>query len=119
VETHLTGESYDFRVYLKEESDDNSNCSLFSILAIHRATGRCSSINNLNSILSELGVDSCQSKYEDSFWLLNKREGLKLYKFALNILKNKYLTYVEGILDEDRASGDWEGIYDNGIVICD
>lgn len=84
----------------------------FSILAIDKKTSRCSSINNLNPILGELGVDYQDCRFADSSWVLPYKLVESLFHKARNLLLSpEFLEYLENYLDLDREEGEWENIY--------
>ena len=88
----------------------------FSILAINKKTYLCSSINNLNLILSELEID-CQSaswrnQFDDSSWILPYGLAKSLFYKAKNLFSDiDFLAFLESYLDLDREEGEWENIY--------
>jgi len=103
------GAKYDYKIIL--DNEENLRHCDFSIIAVCKQTNRCSSINNLNPILSELAVDPANPKYEDSSWCLSDAEGRRLFKKAAALLDSSdYIKYLEGRLDEDRACGEWEAL---------
>ncbi len=84
----------------------------FSILAIDKKTNLCSSINNLNLILSELEIDCKDSRFADSSWILPYELGKSLYYKAKNLFSDKeFLAFLENYLDLDREESEWENIY--------
>jgi hypothetical protein len=104
MEKFYESDKYKDRVILE---NDSALCGL-SILVICKQTGRCSSINNLNQMLEDLGVDPTKSKYEDSSWVLSRKEAQKLYKRTVRLFNNGYAKFLEVYLDEDRSYGEWE-----------
>jgi hypothetical protein len=94
--TRFPGKRYDFEIRL----DGDSRFSAFSIRAICKDTLKYSSINNLNTILSILGIDADNRKYEDSWWELTTREANKLATIIKQDLPSPYfIDYLEGKLD--------------------
>jgi len=83
----------------------------FSILAIDKKTNLCSSINNLNLILSELGIDYQDSRFADSSWILPNESVKSLFRKARNLLSDmEFLKSLEDYLDLDRKEGEWENV---------
>lgn len=83
----------------------------FFIVAQCLFSKRYSFINNLNPILSELGISSDNNKYYDSRWVLTKNEVEKLGRMAKNFLSNVHFrNYIEKKLDEDREYCEWENV---------
>jgi len=83
----------------------------FYIKAKHKSIRRFSCINNLNTILLELGVDVNDNKYQDSRWILSKNEVRKLGRISYELLSDtSFREYLEKKLDEDRKCGEWENI---------
>lgn len=99
---NIQGKKYDFKIKAGGEC--------FYIKVKHKSTGRFSCINNLNTILSGLGVDMYNDdKYQDSWWILPKNKARKFGKIAKEILfDKKFRDYLEEKLDEDRKCGEWE-----------
>ena len=86
-----------------------SDGEMFHIEAVHLQSLRCSCINNLNPILSHLGVDPEDRRYEDSSWVVSAEQCQRFYYKAVAFLSDAgFRQYVEAILDEDRALGEWE-----------
>jgi len=107
VITCVRGRNYNFEIVLENGRKD----SCFFIRAICKSTKRSSCINNLNVILSEFNVDIDARKYEDSSWVLPKREAKNLAAKGKNLLfDSSFRDYIESCLDEDRAIGEWENI---------
>ncbi len=103
----FTGNKYNFSIIY----ESGGEVGLFSIRAIDPATGRYSSINNLNTILDELGVDPWDEKFVDSVWVLDYSEAAEFEKIAVNLLTDKtFVEYLERRLDEDRSYGEWENV---------
>ena len=100
----IMGNWYRFEVVAEGE--------LFYIQAVELQSLRCSCINNLNPILSELGVDPCEDRrYEDSSWVLPARQARRFFPRAVSFLSDDgFRNYVERVLDEDRAFGEWENV---------
>lgn len=103
--TKIEGEKYNYEIV--SENEDEDLC--FFIKAIHKLTGRFSSINNLNAILSEFNIGIDDPKIEDSMWVLTKEDARYLGETAKQILSDpSFRDYLERQLDEDRTSGEWE-----------
>ena len=103
----LSGEKYNYQVI----TDRNGESCLFSFRAIDPSTGRYSSINNLNTMLDEFGVNPYDERYTDSVWVLDNSEADRFEKIAVDLLSDKTsVEYLEGELDEDRQCGEWENI---------
>jgi len=99
----VRGKKYNFKIL------GENNC--FYIKAKHKLTRRTSCINNLNIILSELGVDVNDSKFVNSFWIISQKDVRKFGKIAKEVLSDKsFRNYLEEKLDEDRKCGEWENI---------
>lgn len=65
-------------------------------------------MTNVNLILSELGVDCVNSRFNDTSWKVSILEGEKLKAKAVEFLSDKeFLRHVEDALDEDRECGEW------------
>ena len=98
----VEGKKYRLEVFSRDSG--------FAIRAICKSSRRYSCINNLNTILSELGVDPEDPKFEDSWWELPTiEEAEELTDHAKELLRDrKFLFYLEGKLDEDRSYGEWE-----------
>jgi len=105
------GDKYNFRIIYEEV---NKNECSWTLKSICKKTNRYSGINNLNPVLSELGIDedTMCGKFEDSFgWEVSKREMKKFNKIVKSFLTSeKYLKYLESKLDEDRSQGEWENV---------
>ncbi|HEX9896309.1 MAG TPA: hypothetical protein VGA85_01435 [Dehalococcoidales bacterium] len=102
--TKFPGKRYNFEILAEKDR----RYSTFSIRAISKDTGKYSSINNLNTILSELGVDNDNPKCEDSFWVLTVKEADKFTEIIRQDLSSPSFTdYLESKLDEDRECGEW------------
>jgi hypothetical protein len=71
------GTKYSFEVMMYGDRDD---CAFF-IRAICKVTKRTTCINNLNTILSELGVDAYDDKFGDSMWEVTKKEAKRFLEF--------------------------------------
>lgn len=84
----------------------------FSILAIDNKTNLCSSINNLNLILSELEIDCQDYQFDDSSWILPYGLAKSLFLKAKNLFSDiEFIGFVESYLDFDREEGEWENVY--------
>ncbi|MBI2652120.1 hypothetical protein HYX00_01530 [Candidatus Woesearchaeota archaeon] len=90
------------------------NCSdgfSFYIEARHKNTNRHSLINNVNCILSGLGIDAYNKKFWESKWVVTKNEATKFFKKAHDFLTDDdFREYVERYLDLDRSLGEWNKI---------
>jgi len=105
--TTIQGKKYNFEIV----SYHRRIGFCFFIRAKCKSTGRFSCINNLNAILSELGVDLDDPKFADSMWVVTKNESHEFVKTAKEFLSNSYfLNYLERKLDEDREAGEWENV---------
>jgi hypothetical protein len=83
----------------------------FSIDATHKPTCRSSKITTVNPILSELHIPNFDKRFDESVWVVNKKETTHLMNMAKELLSDRsYLTYFESILDEDRKLGEWKNI---------
>jgi hypothetical protein len=83
----------------------------FSIEATYKINHRTSTITTVNPILSELQVPESEKRFEESVWVVTKKESEHLMKMAKELLSHRsYLKYFERILDEDRKLGEWENI---------
>jgi hypothetical protein len=104
----IQGEKYSFEIFL----ENRKQLGCFCIRAICKTTKRASCINNLNTILSELGVNPEKLKYQDSSWVVSKNEADRFMRTAQKFLLDKpFMKYLERRLDEDRRYGEWENIY--------
>jgi len=107
---NFQGKKYTFEVISERWDKDFS----FFVKAKHRSTGRTSCVNNLNIILSELGIDINDPKVADSTWLLSEKESLRFSVLAKRFLSDQsFLEFVEDQLDEDRILGEWANIETN------
>lgn len=101
--SNIHGKKYNFKILAKDKC--------FYIKAKNKSTRRFSCINNLNTILSELGVNVNDDKFGDSFWIISRKEVRKFGKIARELLSDKtFRDYLEEKLDEDRKCGEWENI---------
>lgn len=104
---NIDGTKYSFEVVSEGEGRDFA----FFIRAICKKTRRTSYINNLNTILSELNVDSEDDKFGDSMWEVTKKEAKRFFKISKESLSDfTYLNYLERQLDFDRIAGEWENV---------
>ena len=102
---YIPGNKYNFEIVFQKCGE----LSLFHIRALCKSTGRYSSINNLNTILSELGIDANDPKFEDSTWIVDQEEAEHFADAAEKAISDKtYREYLEHRLDEDRILGEWE-----------
>ncbi len=103
----IQGKKYDFEIVSQNERND----FCFFIRAICKSTRRTSCINNLNPILSEFNVRADEPKYQDSSWVVTKKEAYRLEAKGKQFLSDSsFRDYIESRLDEDRALGEWENI---------
>lgn len=101
MKTVIKGQRYTFDIVGGGEE--------FYIKALHRASSRFSCINNLNAILSELNVSLDDERFEDSQWVLSKKQSGLFFKRAVGLLQSgESREYIERKLDEDRDCGEWE-----------
>ena len=102
--TAIEGQKYRLEVLLQNRG--------FAIRAICKSSRRYSCVNNLNTMLSELGVNPEDPKFEDSWWELPTVEEAKELADHAKVLVSdrQFLSYLEGKLDEDRSYGEWENI---------
>lgn len=110
MKTFFEGDRYNFEVICKEVNKGH----FWTLRAICKKTNSCSGINNLNPILSELGIDEDKicGRFEDSSrWDVSKQEMKNFNKITKTFLTDKnYLKYLENKLDEDRVQGEWENV---------
>ena len=84
----------------------------FSVEAIDKLTRKCSFINNLNYILSYLGIDIDNPDFYDSTWILKDDLAKDLFNKMKKLFSdNETLAGLENYLDLDREEGEWENIY--------
>jgi len=103
----IQGKKYDFEIV----SQNGRNDFCFFIRAICNSTKRTSCINNLNTILSEFNVEVDEPKYQDSSWVVTKKEAYRLAAKGKQFLSDSsFRDYIESRLDEDRTLGEWENI---------
>ena len=111
MKTFFEGNKYNFKIIYK---DFNENECSWTLKSICKQTNSYSGINNLNPILSELGIEEdtiCGIFEDSSLWKISKREMEKFNKITKIFLTNKnYLKYLENKLDEDRGQGEWENV---------
>lgn len=104
MKTVIQGEKYNFEIW----TERGRRHSTFSIRAISKDTGKYSSINNLNTILATLGVDSDHPKFADSLWVVTNKEAVKFEELIKSDLDSPFFRhYLEAKLDEDRMEGEW------------
>jgi hypothetical protein len=100
---NIRGKKYNFKILVEKQ--------LFYIKAKHKLTRSTSCINNLNIILSELGIDVNDNRFVNSFWIISQKGARKFAKIAKELLSDKsFRNYIEEKLDEDRKCGEWENI---------
>jgi len=103
----VEGKKYDFIL----EKIDGEIESCLSILAIDKKTKLCSSINNLNFVLSSLNISYEDYRFADSSWILPNKLAGNLFHQARRMLSDKeYLLLFEAHVDLDREEGEWENI---------
>ena len=102
--TKISGRRYDFEI----ETERGRRYSTFSVRAISRDSGRYSSINNLNAILSALDIEGDNPKFYDSAWTLTNKE-TNIFENAIkqSLSSPFFINYLESKLDEDRTCGEW------------
>jgi hypothetical protein len=104
----VQGKRYIFEVGSYNETNETEDFC-FYIKAICRTAGRFSCINNLNTILSELGVDWNDPKFADSMQVVTKDEAHKFANTANEFLSDSsFLNHLEKRLDDDRKAGELE-----------
>ena len=105
------GNKYNFEMIYKEF---NKNKCSWTLKAICKKTNCYSGVNNLNPVLSELGIDEdtiCGRFEDSSAWKVSKREMKNFNKIAKSFLTSKkYLKHLENKLDEDRKLREWENV---------
>ena len=103
----IQGKKYDFEIAKYNGKED----FCFFIRARCKFTGRLSCINNLNAILSVLGIYANDPKVADSMWIVTKNEICKFVDIIRQfLLDSSCLNYLERQLDEDRMLGEWENV---------
>jgi len=111
----INGNRYNFELSFDETQKE----VLFIIRAICKSSGRYSSINNLNAVLTWFGIETVSPKYEDSTWIITRSEALKFFKGIKHFLGSSYfLSYLENKLDEDRVYGEWENVAERVSKSC-
>ena len=101
--TKISGTRYNFEIMVESTYSD------FSIKAICKNTRRFSSINNLNSMLSEFDISGDVPKFDDSTWTLTEEETSHFEATARQLFSSpSFRDYLEDKLDEDRKAGEWE-----------
>lgn len=101
MKTIIKGQKYNFCVV--------ADRAKFYIEAIHLASLKFSSINNLNVILSEFNIDIDDERVSEPQWFIPARQNKLFFRKAVNFLSDKiYRDYLERKLDEDRKCGEWE-----------
>ncbi|NQS97006.1 MAG: hypothetical protein HQ591_00985 [candidate division Zixibacteria bacterium] len=102
---HIPGNKYNFEIVCQNCGESYQ----FYIRALCKSTGRYSCINNLNTILSELEIDTDDSNFEDSTWIVDQDEAKYFTRVTEEIITDiTYRDYLEHRLDEDRILGEWE-----------
>jgi hypothetical protein len=101
------GKKYVLEVVSECRDDD----SIFYVKAKDRLTNRTYCINNLNIILSAWDVDIDDPRFEDSMWLLSKKECSCFEAPTRSLLSEPFfIELLEHQLDEDRLFGEWKNI---------
>ena len=102
-------EGKEYKFALQKTDGEIEGC--LSILAIEKKTKLCSSINNLNFVLSSLDISYQDYQFADSSWILPNELADDLFYKARNLLSDKKsLMLLETYLDLDREEGEWENI---------
>lgn len=102
---HYQGYKYSFEV----EAEPYKDKFFFSIIAIHKASGKFSCINTLNQILSEFSFNGNDPRASESDWLISKQEvNVFLHNVKELFLDKNSIRFLEDKLDEDRECGEWE-----------
>ncbi len=109
MKKHFKGKRYNFELIVKEEGD---GYYFFSIKAICKDSGRCSSVNNTNCVLSAYDYDLDDEekclKMNDSTWDIRQEEVESFIGIAEFMLTNPIdLRELEDYLNLDRECGEW------------
>ena len=109
MKKYFEGNRYNFELIVEEEGE---GYYFFRIKAICKDSGRCSSINNTNYVLSQYDYDSedeekCM-KMSDSTWDITEKEVENFIEIAEYMLTDSItLKELEDYLDWDRECGEW------------
>jgi hypothetical protein len=104
MNTGFAGKKYRFIA----EFEPQGKTVFFGLIAIDKKTKRCSTINSLNWILSELQVDLNDSRFCENGWELSIMEATKLQNIVEKLLTDTdSVKSLESVLDEDRSCGEW------------
>lgn len=102
------------RYFLKAQARLFKNDGIFFIEAVDKSTLRYSHVTNMNTFLSEIAGDELEEDpldptYNDSSWQGGRDRVRKWFNAAKSLLNDeKYLSYLERALDDDRLAGEWE-----------
>ena len=100
----FTGDTYSFDL----EVNPYGKKYEFNLYAIDRATLHYSIINDLNLILSWLGIEGEDPLAQDKSWTISKSKMTKFQQIIRDSLMDKNsLQSLERALDNDRADGEW------------
>lgn len=111
MKKYFKGKRYNFELIAEKEGEDEYYY-FFRIKAICKDSGRCSSVNNTNYVLSAYDYDlddeeKCM-KMNDSTWDIRKEEVENFTEIAEFMLTNPIdLKELEDYLDLDRECGEW------------
>jgi len=107
------GSGYDIQIVLEEKASPR-----VEVWARHNVSGRISSINNLNVILSEIALadgyaESYDGLYDESSWFFSDvTKAQRAYSVLQRTLSNSYFfEYLEKQLDKDMLCGGWNSRY--------
>lgn len=106
---NLKGNKYKFIIQFQKE---NSDKGYFTVYAVCKKSGRYSTVNNLNFILSIFDIDSDNPHIsESSDWFLSDKEFKSYFEIFNSIIgDNESLKMFEKRLVEDRLEGEWENV---------
>ena len=109
MDFNFKGNKYKFNI---EFQKDNSDKGYFTVCAISKNSGKCSTVNNLNFILSNFDIDSVNPNIsESSGWLISEEEFRNYFEICNSIIAdNESLKIFEDSLDEDRFEGEWANV---------
>jgi hypothetical protein len=111
MEINYTGIRYNYKMIV----DQADKMYWFSVKAIDKESQRTSWITTVNLFLKALAIyyddERFNERFEDSDWLITKKELKKFVKKSIRLFTNEeYLPYFEAYLDFDRREGEWENI---------